>query len=385
MSKVQATGGRKHTSASTVGLLDSTLRSSHCHALILLDRLPEPERRGLVVIDEAREIYGVLRSTGSDPPKIVNHALALLLLTLRDPGPLPAFYRRQCTPAELERQVALLIADRILDVEVNGSFLTGAPALAALGLQAEISISAISEKSRLAMRYAAAADSAEREVASQLYRFGSLPSTLRWRRQLPGHEAVLLFLCKPEHPALERSFPEDDFPWISWRRRDGRHQIRGPAFKLYISPKLEHLPQVFTGLFEVLQAGRASSLKVGADADNLLRTDKLIAYFDSFEDLAECADSLRRRFAGIPVDGVPFSAQIDDDGLLSWGLDPPAKHGSRGSWRSKIVVRIARAILEGRRQGVADPAEWATIHLGLQGVDAQEWRPRADLHDIAEV
>ena len=383
---MQAANGSEANPSFAVGrLLALSLRTCQDLVLTLLDRLSEHERKTLGTFVEAGEAYGVLRRPGAGPIKIISHDLALLLLTLKDPGPLPAFYRRRWTPAEVERQVALLIADRIIDVEVDGSFLTGAPALAALGLKAEAGTTDISEKSRLAMRYAAASDADEREVASQLYRFGSLPSSLWWYRRLPGPEEVLLFLDKPEHPAFERNFPQDDFPWISWRRRDGRHQIRGPAFKLYISPKLEHLPQVFTGLFEILQAGRASSLKVGADADNLLRTDKLIAYFDSFEDLSECANSLRRRFAGIPVDGVPFSAQIDDHGLLSWGLDPPAKHGSRGSWRSKIVVRIARAILEGRRQGVADPAEWATIHLGLQGVDAQEWRPRADLHDIAEV
>lgn len=384
---MQGTADQKASRAFAVGrLLASNLRSCQDQNLVLLERLPDQERRVLDSFsDQVEEIYGVLRPTGSGPPKIVTHDLALLLLTLKDPGQLPAFYRRRRTPAELERQVSLLIADRILDVEVDGSFLTGAPALEALGLRVGAGTTAISEKSRLAMRYASAFEVDERKMASQLYRFGSLPSSLRWHRRLPGPEGVLLFLGKPEHSAFERSFPENDFPWISWRRRDGQHQIRGPAFKLYISPKLEYLPHVFSGLLECFQAGRASSLKVGADADNLLRTDKLIAYFDSFEDLSECANSLRRRFAGIPVDGVPFSAQIDDHGLLSWGLDPPAKHGSRGSWRSKIVVRIARAILEGRRQGVADPAEWATIHLGLQGVDAQEWRPRADLHDIAEV
>lgn len=382
---MQAAAGKKANHAAGVGrLLASTLRSSQDHELILLDRLPEQERLGLTNLAAAGEVYGVLRPVSSGTLKAVEHDLALLLLTLREPSPLPSFYRQRRTLAELERQVALLVADRILDVEVDGSFLTGAQALAALGLGAAPGSTTIGEKSRLAMRYAAVFDVAVREMASQLYRFGSLPSTLRWCRRLPGPEAVLLFLGNSEHPAYERNFPQDDFPWISWRRRDGRHQIRGPAFKLYISPKIEYLPQTFAGLLESLQAGRASSLKVGADADNLLRTDKLIAYFATFEDLAECADSLRRRFEGIPVDGVPFSAQIDDHGLLSWGLDPPAGRGSGGSWRRRIVLRIARAILEGRRQNVAEPAEWATIHLGLQGVDAQEWRPRADLHDIAE-
>jgi len=369
-------------------MLASNLRSGRDYALVLFDRLPVQERMGLSSFDEVGEIYGVLRSAGSGPLKVVNHELALLLLTLREPGPLPAFYQRSWPRAELGRRVALLVADRVLEVEVEGSFLTGAPALAALGLKADAGSTAIAEKSRLAMRYAAALDSVdERDLASHLYRFGGLPSTPRWCRRLPGPEDVLHFLGNPVHPAFDRNFPQADFPWISWRRRDGRNNPRGPTFKLYISPKIAFLPEIFACLFESLQAGRASSLKVGADAGNLLRTDKLIVYFDSFENLTECADALQRRFQGIPVDGVPFSAQIDEEGLLSWGLDPPAGRSariSRGSWRSKIVIRVARAILEGRRQAVADPVEWAPIHLGLQGVDAQEWRPRADFLDIAE-
>lgn len=389
VTEMQGADVRIGNPAAAVGrLLASKLRSSQGRTLILLDRLPEQERMWLLTLKEAEEIFGVLRPSGSGPVKVVDYDLALLLFALREPGGLPAFYSRRLGPVEVGRRVALLVAERILEVEIEGSFLTGKSALAALGLGADTSRTAIAEKSRLAMRYASALASSEEHVlANRLYRFGGLPLTPRWQRQLPGPEEVLLFLGNPAHSAFDRSFPHAEFPWLSWHRRDGKSNSLRLRFKLYISPKIASLPEIFSSLFECLEASRAGSLKVGAAAGGLLRTDKLIVYFRNFEDLAECADVLQRRFRGIPVDGVPFSAQIDEEGLLSWGLDPPAglyARASSGSWRSRIVHRVAWAILEGRKQAVTDASEWAAIHLSLQGVDVQEWRPRVDLLDIAE-
>ena len=63
------------------------------YELIPLERLADGEREVLAVNADADDLYGLLRpGPGSSlAPRSVTVDLALLLLTLRDPGPLPAF------------------------------------------------------------------------------------------------------------------------------------------------------------------------------------------------------------------------------------------------------------------------------------------------------
>jgi hypothetical protein len=117
----------------------------------------------------------------------------------------------------------------------------------------------------------------------------------------------------------------------------------------------------------------------------LLRPDKLVAYFTDQETLMSVADRLGERLRGMTAHGVPFTAAIDGDGLLSWGVDPPAaarplSWQPQQSWRSWISLALAGALLEAR-QGGADvpPARFAVQRLGLEGVDTERWAPSPTL------
>jgi hypothetical protein len=152
-----------------------------------------------------------------------------------------------------------------------------------------------------------------------------------------------------------------------------------------VSPAPESLPKAFGEILAALSAARVPRLKVGADAWGVLRPDKIVAHFPDFETLAASAALLAERLAGLPVHGVPFTAEIGGGGLLSWGADPAAKGAS---WRSWLCQRLAAALLAARAAratradtapapppGDTEPWRFAIERLRLEGVDTGTWAP----------
>ena len=104
----------------------------------------------------------------------------------------------------------------------------------------------------------------------------------------------------------------------------------------------------------------------------------------SFERLAEAARAVESRLGGVAAQGVPFTSEIAGDGLLSWGMDPPATErdawGGRESWRLWLTHRLARALLAARSAGEGiEPWRFALERLRLEGVDTGSWTPAASL------
>ncbi|MGH7248249.1 MAG: hypothetical protein ACREH9_09110, partial [Pseudomonadota bacterium] len=114
----------------------------------------------------------------------------------------------------------------------------------------------------------------------------------------------------------------------------------------------------------------------------LLRPDKLVVYFWSFDSLQETARQILTRLGSCPAHGVPFTAGITDDGLLSWGFDPPPDKGAlawreRESWRLWITNRLATALLSARKTaaGGIEPWQFALDRLRLENIDTATWAP----------
>ena len=149
-----------------------------------------------------------------------------------------------------------------------------------------------------------------------------------------------------------------------------------------------------------------ASWKIGRTIDGLTRPDKLVAYFDRQHDLVAATNRLRPTLSGAAAHGVPFTAAITTDGLLSWGIDPPragaGPSGPSGSWRSWVTERLADYLVTARtsvhdgspmhqgsmgerRRGVPDegdggaPEPWqvAIARLRLDGVDVDTWVPNS--------
>lgn len=151
-----------------------------------------------------------------------------------------------------------------------------------------------------------------------------------------------------------------------------------PVFKLYVSPTPDALAgDGFATIVAALCATRAWQFKLGADAPHLLRPDKLVAYFPDFETLTQAASEVQKRLAGMAAHGVPFTAEIADGGLLSWGVDPPRTNGfgwtPGESWRLWVTRRLAQAIVQAR--DADQPWRFAMERLRLEGINPESWTP----------
>jgi hypothetical protein len=85
---------------------------------------------------------------------------------------------------------------------------------------------------------------------------------------------------------------------------------------------------------------------------------------------------------GLRPHGVPFTAAIAADGMLSWGTDPPGNRSGTGggSWRSWVTGRLADYLAAARptpSEGVpVEPWQIALERIRLDGVDTDTWVPR---------
>ena len=349
------------------------------------------------MLDPDPELYGLLRPRdGAElDPRAVSRDTALLFLTLQAPGRLPAF-AEQVAEGSLDTAIANLVLDGVLEVEHRREFVSGVDAhellLAAAGTTARGRTVALSHA---ALRYGQALDRLPAEtLALRLYLFGRRPLTTALRRLLPTEEAVTaaLGLAPGGHVRglLGRAWVEDPrgdgaSPWRMLRRRGAaRAPERHGGAKLYVSPHPEQVGESIAAVADVLgdRAG-VVGFKVARDVGGLCRPDKLVCYFSRVEDLHEAVGALQPRLEGIAAHGVPFTAPIDADGLLSWGLDPPddpanptaphrgelapACHAARRGAardRARIALQDARAV--GARARPAAPRRHRSRHVGAE-------------------
>ena len=387
-------------------ILTRDLRANPRYELVPFDRLEPELRRTLANLEKEPGFYGVLRpGDGSGlGVKSVDRDTALLFLTLREPGPLPA-YVRSMAGESAARVAAQLVADGILEIAdiagVDGGFVSGP---AAFGLLWEEGTEGrggrLAELSLAALRYGQAlviADIADPlRLSLRLYGFNRRPLTPAWKRRLADAAAVERHLGigpgGPHRRLLDQGWSRTSRTsssdvWLSWRRRGsnsdgGGLPATGATWKLFVSPAPEALADGFGRILDALTAARTPQFKIGSDAAGLLRPDKMVAYFGSFERLAVAAEAVTERLGGTPAQGVPFTSEIGGGGLLSWGVDPPADQWSgRESWRLWLTHRLAVALLAGKMGGKnaatsgVEPWRFALERLRLEGVDTDTWTP----------
>jgi hypothetical protein len=93
------------------------------------------------------------------------------------------------------------------------------------------------------------------------------------------------------------------------------------------------------------------------------------------------AARLARALQGYSAHGVPFTAELGGDGLLSWGRDPPPDpaHGRQTlCWRSWITSRLAEGLMASAPVS-GDPCAEALSRIVSAGVDASTWAPADDI------
>ena len=364
------------------------MRANPRYSLVMLASLREPELGRVGELGLDADAHGLLYPDAASglTLKVVGRDTADLFEGLQQ-ATVPAHADADDVGAALAR----LILDGVLEIERDGCFVAGAAAreLVCEAASAPDCSSEVGRLSEAALRYGEALRLREPLALSvRLYCYNRLPVTGQWRRALDSSHAVRLHLgldrgavaARLRDAWVERPPDPSNDGWFRWETivcEDPR-----PArWKLYISPSPEHLRDVLGAVATETADAGASALKVGKDVAGILRPDKLIAYFPTLAQLRAAAARLGEALSGVPAQGVPFSAELDRAGLLSYGVDPPVAADLRGwagkeSWRLWITNRLASALVSADATGVEqDGGGYARARLALEGIDTVRWLP----------
>jgi hypothetical protein len=380
-------------------VLDAQFRAHPAYQLILFDRLPADQQELLRELTKDPDFYGVLlpKDSSTGNMKSVCRDTALLFLTLSQMGPLPA-YVRTALGEKCNQAVAELVLDGVLEIAHQGGFVGGPAAYDLIyGEQPRAEAKGTLEQlARAALEYAQALEIDDTTTLSaRLYFYNRWPISQRWRIRLPDKEAAATFLGIESGGSNRRLLeerwkmlnppPESDGWFIFASRADQPPKGKARRFKLYVSPQPDFVQEAFAAVAHVVMECSAHHFKAGNDASGLLRPDKIVIYFQDFAALQKTAKAIRGRLAGCPAQGVPFTAALDDDdGLVSWGVDPPAERAplpwqERESWRLWVTNRLATALLaaRGAQSAGLEPWRYALERLRLDKIDTATWTPLA--------
>jgi hypothetical protein len=95
----------------------------------------------------------------------------------------------------------------------------------------------------------------------------------------------------------------------------------------------------------------------------------------------QTAALLKKELSVYIAQGVPFTAQIDEKGLLSWGTDPPSSDVltaiEGGSWRLKVTDQLALAIIRAQTDELdfQQTILFVRAKLFSVGISAEDWTP----------
>lgn len=386
------------TNHSVRNLRELCLRSNPDWELVLLDRLAPAERKAFAALGRDPDGYGVLRQRQDSglSVKSVTRDVALLWFTLQTPGPLPR-YAVQSMGDECDRIVGQMILDGILAIDQGGKLLSGPAASAIVCTEQTLTgdENTLAALSRRALEFAEALEIGEVAALSlRLYMYNHVPVSRRWQGLLPDQAAVERHLgidkgapTKMADRGWTRSRSGGARGWIAWQaQRTQQKHDSDLTYKLYVSPACHQVSVGFQAAAEAAARSRAFYFKVGSDVHGLLRPDKIVLYFSEFTDLQETAARLLEELEHCPAHGVPFTAEIGGEGLLSWGIDPPTEQYAvawleRESWRQRISNRLASALAIARTAGESGVAatRFAMERLRLEGIDTETWTPTTGL------
>jgi hypothetical protein len=356
----------------------------------MIDALPPEHRVALDALGvDCSAVCAVLlaNATSDLPDKVVDGAAADLFVALRQPGPVPD---------GAGGVLAALVLDHVLEVETADGYASGPSTYHLLSLPSIADV-ARTPAGRLGRLSADAVAYAERLhltdvnfLTARLYSYNCVPLSRRWARAYPDPSAVLDVVPRWLTKHWLGGEPDDGADWISWVRRGAHPEARSGDFpyKLYVSPLIEDIPDVLSPLVGALTDSGAARFKIGADATGLLRPDKIVAYLVDAAELGRVADAVGDALEGAAPHGVPFSAELGGDGLLSWGGDPPHGDAPVGaapeSWRLSLCRRLAEYLVAGITAGPPPalpgrppgrPSEYALARLAIDGVDVRSFAP----------
>ncbi|MDM7832338.1 hypothetical protein [Cellulomonas edaphi] len=143
--------------------------------------------------------------------------------------------------------------------------------------------------------------------------------------------------------------------------------------KIYVSPTVAALPVALPVVFDLAVRHGVPSWKVGADAPGIHRADKVVLYLPTARKADDVAALLADALADLPAQGVPFSGQVGQTGIVSRGQDQ-----GRQSWRAAVCAAVAQALHDSRsRLADVPPARLAdeALRALANDIDVVTWHP----------
>jgi hypothetical protein len=370
------------------------LRASAAFTLLGFDELEPAEQHRLATLREDPEFFGLLKPVNPLlPAKSVSKEAALLFLTLQRAQRIPALLASMfgTDPSPLYG----LVADGVLEVEHEGTFVSGRGALPLLSTAPPVTPTShpTSRLSSAAIAHAAHYEGLDAAaLAQKVYAFGRQPCTAALRSRFARDRDLLAFLAADPGvagllTAHWAATAAEDSAWLSWSTHTPTPRL---GYKLYVSARIETMPRLFGMAVRAMRRVACPSFKIGRRGEGICRPDKMVAYFASLEQLRECAglveaELLASDVTPASVHGVPFTAHIDGAGFLAWGMDPPElAHLTAAlrvqSWRQWIAARVAIAVLSARSDaGPLDVVPFVLQRIELDGIDSRTWTPRLAL------
>lgn len=379
-------------------LFNGIFRANPAYVLTELSRLNQSEQMALAGLRTGdADIFGVFNPVSPDAtvtPKLAYKDVALLFYCLQQPGPLPQFVK-QVYDDDMNTTLAKLLLEEVLQLEHDGTFVSGTGAANALYKQAGYNgadLNGISLLSQNAIQYVLHLNGLDFSGALfRLYSYNTVP-TVSESDVFATTEAVETFLGISSGSIVadaiaqhwHKHTPTEKGGWLAFHRKgaEQRKRKRDVTYKMYISPLLSSLPYVFQKTVLLLSSTKAFSFKTGSHQRGLLRPDKFVVYFYQHSDLQEAAALLKGALKDVPAQGVPFTAQLDETGLLSWGIDPPAADVidglEGGSWRAHITEKLAAAVLQAKAAQLSktEAYQFVVHKLFLEKIDPFTWMPK---------
>ncbi len=380
-------------------LLNAVFQSNPKYALIEWDSLHQPEQEVLAGSSiNSADIFGVFKPLAPQEGlsmKLAYKEVALLFYFLQQPGKLPNYIRAGYDD-DMNMMLAKLVMEGVIQIESNGDFLSGTLAFKQLyedngHRQSWKYIETLSSK---AIEYVVQLNYLDLGAAlTRLYSYNTIPPPLK-NSAFNAPDETESFSDGENGPQTERELlkhwirhsPTKEFPWLMYTRDlNGYNRTKNNVtYKMYVSPLPSSLREVYEKTIMLLSSTKAFSFKTGINQDGMLRPDKFVIYFHEYEHLHEAAALLNTQLKEYPVQGVPFTAQLDDTGLLSYGIDPPGNNkldSQGGSWRAHVAEKLAVAVLQAKEAQLdaKDAYEYIINKIYLEQIDPHTWVPQQDI------
>ncbi len=385
-----------------LNLYQVRFRANPEYELFKYDHLTTEQQQMFNDLQKDEDFYGILcpRQHNGLGIKSVCRNTALLFLSLKEPSQLPR-YIRNAHNGDIEEAITQLVLDRIIQIEHNGNFLCGAETNSLLRLSESDTMTGegvISQLSLAAIKYAESLSINDiTRLSARMYFYNRHPVNPQLQHRYPNYESISAYLQLDKDYQIRNTLNtnweqvivnQGNDVWLMFK-----NQLSGKSFKhaeaiykLYISPQFETIHDIFPILFNIFTDTQISRFKIGGCLASLLRPDKIVCYFQSFEELISISEMIKKTLNGISAQGTPFTANISQDGLLSWGIDPPNNQQilgwqERETWRLWITNKLASALIcaKNSKDMIVEPWQFSLQRLKLDGIETKTWSPVKNL------